>query len=463
MHAPATLRRLLWIVGVLGLALPAFCTDALADEIIVVDLDTGAKSRMRVHKVMSETWSEIKYIERPKARQKSVPTLTVVEIRRSDRSKDATDLANAMADLARGNYSDAATVFQNVCGGGFRDDAATGERTYTSFSAADPDNKRKRPTWTSEYAHYHYVKALLETAKAEKDLALFDEVLMALVDREYEAQEETPSGKMKTVKRKSGGFLDRFKGGNSRFYPHAMLAKAEALVGLGKFKEAQAAYDELGTEAGKAQLHPRWTYEALLGKGVIAQAQGDSPKAEIAYEGASAVMVNRMKTEQRQVILEAYGRLYSLGRTRVAEARLANAEKRNAPSAYKELRGYIQAGNPEALKIKHSTLSSKALKALIAGARHPKAQAVGLNATGLAYFFAEKNYDEALTAFKSVAVKYAGDPDQTSRAYFYIAKAAEAAANGAKNAEIKKMYVDMKDEARRVLRTQYRDSKWAKK
>lgn len=465
MYPPAARCRLPLFLAAAALVLAGWigaAPAAHADEIVVVDLATGEKSRIRAHRITSETWSEVKYTERPKSRrEKSVPTLTVLEIRRTDRGPDAQALGGAIADLSRGNYKEAEIAFQNVCGGGYRTDEATDERVYTSFAAADPDNKRKRPNWTSEYAHYYYAKALLERAKVKKDASLFEEVLWALVDTKLDPI-RNDEGKL--IKRSTGGFLDRFKGGNSRFYPHAMLAKAEALVGMGEYDKAQTAYNELAAEVDKVGLHPRWLYEGLSGKGVIAHAQGQARDAELAFEQASATMFQRLSREDRLVMMEAYGRLFSQGRTRVAEARLADAEKRNAPSAFKELRNYIQAGSPDSLRSTHKARlnNEKRLKALIAGARDPRAQAVGLNGTGLAYM-AEKKYDQALTAFKSVAVKYYGDPDQTSRAYFYIAKAAEEAAKAAKSDETKKMYADMKDEARRVLRTQFRDSRWARK
>ena len=433
---------------------------AYGDEIEVVDLATGVKSRIRAHTITAESWSEVKYRERPKGgREKSVPTRTVVDIVRTDRSVGAQNFESALGDLERGKYADAATAFQNICGGGYRDDAATGQRVYKSFVTQDPNNKRKRPHWTSEYAHYYYIKALLELAKARKDANLYQEVMMALVDTKYDHTDE--EGKVE--KRNSGGFLDRFKGGASRLYPHALLAQAEAYVGLGEFEKAQKVYDDLIAAATTVPLRPRWHYEGLIGKGVIAQAQANARDAERAFEGASATMLRRLEKETMPVLMEDYGLLFSQARTRVAEARLNDAERRKAPSAFKELRTYIQAGSPESLRARHGAkLKGKALAALVSGARHPAAQAVALNGTGLAYM-AEKKYEEALLAFKSVAVKYYGDPEQTSRAYFYVAKAAEAAAKKAKGDEAKAMYTQIKEEARRVLRSQFRDTRWGKK
>ena len=100
---------------------------------------------------------------------------------------------------------------------------------------------------------------------------------------------------------------------------------------------------------------------------------------------------------------------------------------------------------------------------MVAGARDPAVQAVGYNGIGLAYLNEPKpKYEEALVAFKAVAVRYFEDAEQHARALYYLAQAADGAAKQAKG-EAKEMYAAMADQAAKSLRSQHPDSPWARR
>jgi hypothetical protein len=441
------------------LAVVAACclwaSPAWADEIVVRDLNSGETSSVRAHSITSESWSEVKYKERERSAEKSVPTITVVEVRRSGSDTTAENLKTALVELDRGNYREAAEVLRAICGGGWNISLETGERNYISFSEGDPKGARKRPPWMSEYAHFHYAKAKYLQGKADNQEDVLREAYYAIDD----VPVTEDNGK------KSGGFLGRFAGGNSRFYAEAMWLKANILVGLARYRDAETVFAELYKAAIRVPLGPRWAYEGKIGPGVIAEAQGNLTKAVNGYNSAGTTIEVLLKDETRRWLQEQYGRYYSLARMRVAAVKLKDAEKRKAASAFADLRNWIKAGMPEELRRRGQTKGypPNAVKALVAGARDPAVQAVAMNGIGLAFLNEPKpKYEEAMIAFKGVIVKYFQVAEQPARALYYLAKAAKGAAEG-KKPEVRDMYVKMSEEARKTLRRDHAGSVWATK
>jgi len=434
-------------------------TPAQADEIHVIDPETCATRVMPVEEITSETWAEVKYRTRARGPEQSVAARDVVKVVRKEPAREARLVDSAFGDLARGNFRDAMTQFQNIAGGGQKIDAGTGAPTYTPFTESDPPGRRSRPVWTSEYAHIGYVMALFQLAQAGNDAKLYDQVLMALEDRPLPPVGE---GKDKE-KRSTGGFLARFEGGNSRWYPEAMRIHAHALLGTGDVDKAKAAFKALEDAAGQVPLDPKWLYEGMVGEGVILESQGKD--ATSTFDRVAATMLIRLEKETSPCTMRTYGQLYSLARLRVASAKLLQAEKVGG-AAFASLRSYIEAGEPSTLQDKYaSKLSEQALRALLAGARMAEIQAVGLNGKGLAYL-EEKRYEEAILAFKEVTVKHFADRDQTARALYYLAKSADKAAEAAdkrNQTSERDRFKAQRDEAVRVLKSRYRSTPWAQK
>jgi tetratricopeptide (TPR) repeat protein len=433
---------------------------AHADEIIVRDLDSGETRSIHCWGVTSETWSEVKYKERERGAEESVPTITVVEIKRTGNDKTAASLESAIAELDRGNYREATDALNALSGGGWKQDQDTGLRRYVSFSTNDPSGRNRRPPWTSEYAHFFYAKALYLNGSSRKDRAVLEEALLAIDDV------PVPGGDGKET---TGGFLGRFAGGNSRWYPEALDIKANLLVGLGRHDQAAPTFTELHNQAIRVPLEPRWAYAGKIGDGIIAEAKGDATGAEAAYTQAADTMELLLRDEQRRWIQQEYGKYYSRARMQTASVKLRKAEDRKAASAFAELRTFIKAGMPEALRERGMSrgMPPSAIDALVAGARDPAVQAVGLNGIGLAYLNEPKpKYEQALLAFKSVVVKYFQVPEQPARALFYLARAAAGAAKeaeSAKKADVRDMYLGIQSHAVETLRRDYAGTSWANK
>ena len=441
-------------LGLLTLGVLLATSPAHADEIIVRDLDTGQESSINAWGITSETWSEVKYKERERSAEKSVPTLTVVDIRRNDKSANAQALRTAIAELGRRNFREAADAFQAINGGGTKLDLETGERKFVSFSENDPKGRNKRPSWISEYSHFYYAKSKYLQGVKNNDRAALNEALYALDDV------KAPSGDGKT-----GGFIGRFSGGNSRFYPEALMLKANALTRLARFDDAKTTFAELDDAAIKVPLLPRWLYEGAIGPGVIAEAKGDLKGAVSGYNAASNKMWVMLGKEQRRWLLGEVGRYISRASMRTTAAMLGAAEKSGNAGDFRTLRAHVDGSGPEALRKKANGrgLNKNAVQAVVAGARDPAVQAVGLNAEGLAYLSGGKpKYEEALLAFKGVTVKYFQEPEQHARALYYLAKAADGASKAAKG-EAKTMYSAMATEATRMLRDQHPNSSWAQR
>jgi tetratricopeptide (TPR) repeat protein len=454
MRVPPT--RFPFALLALAATLASSAVAARADEIVVRDLETCAESTLRVHEIVSEDWAEVKYRERPNGAVLSLPTLTVVSISRSGKDKQGQSLDEAILELNRGNHDEAAAALAKLATGGWKTDAATGDRSFVPYSEGDPTGKGKRPTWLSEYSHFHFAKALLLSAERKGDKDRVGEALLAIDDLPVPGSQA-----------RSGGFLGRFAGGNSRFYGEAMWLKARALTALGRYDEATAAFQELHDAALKADLGPRWAYEGKLGPGLVAQAKGDLGSARQAFTSVGLTLLTMLKTESRGCLRQELGRFYSLARARQLQAMLEDAEKRSSPAAFKELSAFIEQGAPESLrKLGQSQgLAPAAVLALVSGARDPQVQAVALNAEGLCHLNeSPANLEQALLAFKAVDVKHFTLPGERARALYYLAQTAQKAAQAAKaGTPVRAMYEGMAQEALRKLRERHADSPWANK
>lgn len=437
----------------LATALAWTAAPALADEILVRDLATGETSGVNAHSVTSESWSEVKYKERARTAEKSLPTTTVAGIKRSDKSANAQNLRAAIADLGRGNYREAADALQAINGGGLKPDLETGVNKFVSFSENDPKGRNKRPSWISEYSHFYYAKALALQGEASKDRDVLEQAYWAVDDVPVEG-----GGK-------SGGFLGRFANGNSRFYPEALSIKANVLVQLARYDDAAKTFSELHNAAIRVPLLPRWAYEGKIGAGKIAEAKGDLNGAVEAYNSAGSTLWVLLGQESRKWMQREIGRYISRARMHTASVMLMKAEKSGSAADFRALRNWLEGGRPGTLRKQGEGrgLSPDAVDALVAGARDPKVQALGLNGLGLAYLNEPKpKYEDALLAFKAVTVRYFQEPEQHARALYYLRKAAEGARDAAKG-DAQAMYSTMAKEAGRMLKDQHPNSEWAQK
>jgi tetratricopeptide (TPR) repeat protein len=313
----------------------------------------------------------------------------------------------------------------------------------------------------AEYAHFHYAKALTLEGLKTGNTKLLEEALLCLDDVPNPAPAPPPpeSKEKDTDAGTTGGFLGRFKGGNSRWIPEAMHMKALALVGLKRYDEAAAVWEELFKEAVSNGLSPRWVYEAKLGPGLIAKAQGDVDKAVQQFERAPTALDALLAQAPNRCLRLEIGRYFSLVRARAAALLLEKAQNAASPTAFINLKTFLEEGQPEALQAKFATRPPEQLEALLAGARDPQVQAVSQTGLGLTYWNDGK-YDEAIAALSAVTVRYFAARDYAANALFHLAKAAEKAAEGAKPAA-KPTYVAIKENALQRLKDEYPESPYA--
>jgi hypothetical protein len=238
-----------------------------------------------------------------------------------------------------------------------------------------------------------------------------------------------------------------------------MHLKARALLGLKKYAEAEAVWDDLFKQAVGANLSPRWVFESKLGPGRVAEAQGDVDKAVQAYERAPTALETMLQQATSRCMRLEIGRYFSQVRAKAAALLLHKAQNGGGPSAFVTLRTFLVEGQPEALQAKFASKSPEQLEALMAGARDPQVQAVAQTGLGLTYLN-EQKYDEAILALQSVAVRYFAAREYAANALFHLAKAADAAAQAAKPTA-KATYAAIKDEAVKKLKAEYPESPYA--
>ncbi len=409
--------------------------------------------------ITSETATEIKYREKARGPELSVPTALVVLLKRDAGAGGAQgrDLQNAIGELDRGNLAEARRALKNLSGGGLKQDLESGKMVYQGFATNDPPGKRKRPPWYSEYAHFFYAQALYEEGLQRKDEELLKQAYLALVDQPLPEGGKDDKGKPLTT----GGFLKRFQDGNSRYYADAMALAAKTLVGLRQYDEAAKMFKALGDEAIASDIGPTWAYEAKLGAGRIAEAQGKYLEAINGYKDAATFMRLLLPRETRNCFRRLIGRLHSRARMQAAGIMLQRAEKNRSPSEFAELRDFINESTPEALERQYRTLPSAQRVALVEGALDPQVQAVMQNGLGLAYL-QEGKFEEAILAFRRVEVKYFQVPEEHARALHYLARAADEAAKQAAGDEARNLYQTYSDNARSRLKAEYPNSPWAK-
>ncbi len=426
---------------------------AQADEIEVLDLETCKRSTLRVAEVVSETWATVSYrLKRPgRGPISEIDTIKVVAVHRTGGER----VEEAMAALRQRNYRDAVRLAQSLSGGGWTttsDEDGIEMRVYNSFDKNDPKSGKKRPSWKSEYGHFLYAKALTMKGLAEKDKATVEEALLALDDMPI------PSGKDKQT---SGGFLGRFKGGNSRFYGEAMALKAQALTFVGQYDEAKKLFESLSQDAMRVPLAPRWAFVAATGGGHIAEAKGDLKAAVSEYSRAASSMLAILGTEKHRCHQLELGRFFARARALAIRVKLKEAESKNNKGLYSQLGRELQNETPARLKAKYQSKAKPILTAILVGAQDPEVRAISSIGTGLANFHSGK-FEEAVVAFREVTVVHFRRAEQVAQAYYYLGKAAQEAAKKA-NPKTKAMYETMAKDAKEVLRTSFRHTEWAKK
>jgi tetratricopeptide (TPR) repeat protein len=450
---PRVVASVVVAAGLLALA-PA----ARAEEIVTRHPDTCETVTIKAAEVLPETWTEVEYRERDKGPTKKVPLTLVVDIRRTTGGKDRQNLEGAIQDLERGRLTEARTAFRDVAGGGYS--TIEGKRVFTSFMPKGAGTaKGKRPAWTAEYAHFYYAKALVLEGTQSGNTNLLEEAMLVLEDVPNPAPAIDPSAKERDKDPgTTGGFLGRFKGGNSRWLPDAMHLKALALVGLKRYEVAAQAFEELFNQALGVGLSPRWVYEAKIGRGLIAEAQNDPDKAVQEYERAPTALETLLTQVPNRCLRLETGRYFSQVRAKAASLLLEKAEKANSDGAFLALKSFLMEGQPEALQTKFAARPREQLEALMAGARDPQVQAVTMTGLGMAYR-AERRYDDAIVALRTVAVRHFAARQHAARALYYLAKTAEEAAAAAKT-DVKAAYTKERDAALKELKT-YPESPYA--
>lgn len=422
------------------------------DSVTVRNPDSCEIVTIKVSEVLPETWTEVRY-KLGKA-EKSVPLALVVDIDRSTGGKERGILEAALLELKRGNFTEARMALRDLAAGGSK--MEDGVQKFTPFPKGGSGAKGKRPAWTQEYAHFWYAVALVREGEKSGNEKLLEEALLVLDDV------PVPGDGKETT----GGFLGRFKGGNSRWLPDAMLLKAEALMALKRWEPAAAAFGELFDQAVGVGLSPRWVYEAKRGPGRIAEAQGDTEAAIRAYEQAPTALETLLAQSPNRCLRLETGRYYSMVRMEAAKVLLRKAEAGGKPADFMPLRNYLEGSTPEALQRKVSGKPPEQVEALLAGARAPEVRAVLASGLGQAYL-ADKRYDDAILSLSALTVRGGAGRSGAARdlvagALYYLGKAAEGAMQGAQG-EAKTAYEAIRSGAVKRLKTDFADSLYATK
>jgi tetratricopeptide (TPR) repeat protein len=414
---------------------------ARADEIRWVEPTTEETKVEKAFEITDETWTHISYRQKDKGPIKKIETRFVVDVRRTGDDANIASFREALDNFNKGNYRPAAVAFAQVAGGGLRKNPDTDAEEYRPFASEGGD-----PKWYAEYAHYWFARAMYEHGRAKNDAKSLDYAFRAVASDSKDDK----------------GFLARFKEGKSRYYAEAMLLKAEVLLAQKKADEALAAFKALGEAATKNPLNPRWTYEAQRGLGRVAEAKGQRPEAEAAYDAATSVLQSNIEGASDAAPRRAFGRWYSEMRMQKARVVREGAAESNSPPEYKRLREYLTDSSPDRLRTKFAGKPAEMVEAVVSGAMSPTVQAVAQNGIGLANLH-EKKYVDALFAFDAVRIKYFQVTEEVPQALYYLAQAATAAAEAATNPNVKALYKSQADAARQELTRSYPDSPWAKK
>jgi hypothetical protein len=437
LRAPA--RAAAVLAAVLGVLLAA-APRAAADEIRYFDPQTCEPVVEQVAEVQDENWTQISYRARAGSALKRVDTRLVIDIHRSDSDTQANAFASALAEFQSGNWAAARQAFGTVAGGGRTQDATTGQIAYKPFPAGEPGKTK----WYVPYAQYYYAASSLEEGIQKGEKTLIEDALRAV---------DADTGEEK-------GFLARYREGKSRYYGDAWLVKAKALVALQKYDEAAAAFDALYQKSLTTPIGPRYSYEAKVGAGRIAEAKGDAKGAETAYESAAAALQSLFDQPQDACSKREIGRWFNEARIQKARVMLAEAEKADSPAEYGRMRAFLLQGTPEALRQRLSGKPSDVVDAVLGGALAPSVQAVTQNGLGVAAL-AEQKYADAIAAFNNVRIKYFQVSEEVPRALYYLAKAADKAGAAATKPDAKSLYSDQAAAARAELQRSWKGTPWA--
>jgi len=425
-------------LGFLALAAPA----ARADELRYYDAATCEPVTEQVADVVEENWAFVSYRVKAGQNLKRVDTRLVIDIKRAGEDSQVAAFKSALAEYQNGNWAGARQGFGTVAGGGLTQDSTDGTIKNKPFPA--PEGGKVK--WYVPYAHYMYAAAIYREGLAKKDDKLLGYGLEAL-------DADTAEGK---------GFLARYKEGKSRWYADAMLLKAQILLALKRYDEAAAAFDALYQKSLTVPVGVRFSYEAKLGPGRVAEAKGDGNAAEAAYEAASAAVQSLLDQPQDPCSKRELGRYFNEARMQKARIMLAAAEKADSPPEFARVRTYLMTGAPDALRQKLAGKPADVVDAVLAGALSPTVQAVANNGIGLA-FLSEKKYADAVFAFTNVRIKYFSVTEEVPRALYYLAKAADAASAAATKPEAKTLFKDQAAAARQELEHSWKDTVWAAK
>lgn len=422
-----------------AVAATALAARAAADEIRYLDAATCAPVTRVVGDVVEENWLQISFRDKG-GKIDRVDTRLVLDIKRAAEDAQAAAFRAALAELANGAYAEARQRFGTMGGGGRTQDPASGKIEFKPFPV-EPGKAK----WSTAYAMYHYALASYLEGAASKDAEKLADALRVL---------DASSGDEK-------GFLERYKEGKSRWYADAWLLKAKVLVAMGEHDKAAAAFDALYQKTITTPIGVRFSYEAKMGPGRIAEAKGDLNAAEAAYEAGASAIQSLFEQPMDPCSKRELGRWYHEARMQKARVLLAVAEKSQSAPEFGRLRTFLQQGTPDALKARFAGKPAEVVDAVMAGALSPTVQAVAQNGIGLA-FLAEKKYADAIAAFTAVRVKYFSVSDEVPRALHYLVKAAEAAASAAGKPAVKALYQAQADSARQELKSAYPASPWAK-
>src|SRR5262249_47368070 len=156
----------------------------------------------------------------------------------------------------------------------------------------------KGKDWKAEYAIYYYALASYSEGLAKDDEQLLTDALVALTA-------EAPDNQ---------GFLARTKGGKSRLYADALVLKGNVEVALKKFDAPTATFSELYQTSLTTPIGVRFSYEAKIGPGRIAEKKGDTNAAEAAYDAAAAAIEGLLDQPLDPCSRRELGRLYAEAR-----------------------------------------------------------------------------------------------------------------------------------------------------